>query len=94
MAADPQNKQYDNPPFSMSTGIASTGAPGSQPTAGMADTATAPVTIPVSNYQFEGHGGTAFTAQLHEGFSGQGPDAIASTGAGKGSGHDPHPNAG
>lgn len=32
MAGDPQNKQYSDPPFGLSPGIASTGA-GGQPTA-------------------------------------------------------------
>ena len=89
------NDQYlpGNEPFGMSAGISNTGAAGSQPMTGQADAMSAETTYPLTNQTYTGSAGTAYSAQLTEGFSGQGPSAIASTGAGKGSGHDPHTNA-
>lgn len=96
------NGQYSDPPFGMA-GVDSTGAPGS---AGapppQADNAfTTQVTMPYQSVQNTavpmvgvGADDTALPGQLYEGFSGLGPSDTASTGAGMGSGHQPHPNAG
>jgi hypothetical protein len=93
-AGDGGNGQYGGMDFfgMPSSAYASTGAGGSPPVAGMADDATAQVTIPLTNTSYQGHGGTALNGQLRDGFLNQ---SYTSTGAGEGSGeHLPRPNAG
>lgn len=83
------NKQYADPPFSMSPGIAHTGAAGSQGSRPPApdDVPAGPVTPPSGVWQDRPDmttGGTIMAGQLDEGISGVDASFTADSGAGSG----------
>lgn len=86
-AGDGGNGQYGGTDlFGMpSAAYANTGAGGSPPVGGLADPAQVSVTIPgTSGATYSNSGGVVLNAQVHDGFTGMGPDQLANTGAGDG----------